>query len=491
MENERKPRLLDSVYSYNQGEYKMNSTFVQALANTTTESLTANGMLTFDSSLDPCVDLFFAIGSSRGKDVTAQFERAFQSGPTAALRILFWARDVRGGAGERSTFRKLMLHLATIHPSAAKAVLHFVPEYGRWDDLLSLVGTSLEDEALQVFIEGLSLENGLCAKWAPRKGPVAKVIRNKLFLTDRAYRKLIVRLTNVVETKMCARQWDEVNYDHVPSLASARYQKAFIKHDAVRYQAYKEGLANGTNKINAAAVYPYDVIKSVNNGDPQVAIHQWNALPNFLGDDKIIPMVDTSGSMSSSIAGTKLTCMDVSVSLGLYIADKQTGVFKDMFLTFNANSRLEVLRGDLLSKLTQLRRADWGGNTDLASAYNEILRVAVAGNVSPNEMPKYLLILSDMEFDSATSSYNGQSIRAQDMAAEKFVTAGYELPKIVYWNLNARPGNVPVKFNEKGTAIISGFSPAIMKSVLAASQFSPMGIMLETINSPRYQMIAA
>jgi hypothetical protein len=469
----------------------MSSTFVQALANTTTDSLTANGMLTFDSSLDPCVDLFFAIGSSRGKDITAQFERAYQSNPTAALRILFWARDVRGGAGERSTFRKLMIHLSKIRPSVAKAVLKFVPEYGRWDDLLALYGTDIEDEAIQTFIEGLSSENGLAAKWAPRKGPIAKAIRKQLFLTERSYRKLVVRLTKVVESQMCARQWDEINYDHVPSLAAARYQKAFTKHDAIRYQGYKEGLASGTNKINAAAVYPYDVIKSVNYGDPQVAIHQWNSLPNYLGDDKIIPMVDTSGSMTSSISGTKLTCMDVSVSLGLYIADKQVGAFKDMFLTFNTSSRLEVLNGDLLSKLTQLRRADWGGSTDLESAYNEILRVAVAGKVTPNEMPKYLLILSDMEFDSAVSRHHGRGVRAQDMAVEKFADAGYEMPKIVYWNLNARPGNVPVKFDEKGTALISGFSPAIMKSILSASTFSPIGIMLETINSPRYQQIAA
>ena len=184
--------------------------------------------------------------------------------------------------------------------------------------------------------------------------------------------------------------------------------------------------------------------------------------------------------------------MDVSVSLGLYIADKQTGPFKDLFLTFNHNSRLELLRGNFLSKLNQLRHASWGGNTNLASAFDEILRIAVTNSLTQADMPKYLLILSDMEFDLATGSrYGNKSLCAQDMAAEKYADAGYTLPKIVYWNLNARPGNVPVKFNEDGTALVSGFSPAIMKSILSARDFSPVGIMLETINTDRYSAIVA
>lgn len=468
------------------------SAFVNAVLNTTRDSLTANGMLTFDSSLDPCVDLFFAIGSSRGKDLTPQFERAFQSNPTAALRILFWARDVRGGAGERETFRKLLKSFAEKNTTTSTEIVKLVPEYGRWDDLFVLFGTKSQEAVIGIIKSELDNQNGLLAKWLPRKGPIAKVIRQHLNLTEQAYRKLIVGLSNTVEQKMCARQWDTINYNHVPSVAAARYQKAFTKHDTARYEEYKKGFATGESKINATAVYPYDVVKSAKNGDPNVAAAQWEALPNYLGDNKIVPMVDTSGSMYTPVGSNKnLTCIDVSVALGLYIADKQQGAFKDLFLTFSHDSRIELLRGDFLSKLFQLENADWGCNTNLERAYAEILRVAVSNKLAQEDMPKYLLILSDMEFDIGTSSYTGKSYRAQDMAKEMYNAAGYDLPKIVYWNLNARPGNVPVKFNEQGTALISGFSPAIMKSVLAAENFSPISIMLETINSERYKNIAA
>ena len=463
------------------------TTFASAVRNTPADSLTANGMVTLDHSGDELTTLFFAIGSSRGKDLSAQFERAYQSNPLLAVRSLFWARDVRGGAGERDTFRKLLAKLVELHPEIARKVIGFVGEYGRWDDLTVLENTKLESDALEVIASALKADNSLCAKWTPRQGTFANKLRKYMGLDPKTYRKLLVNLTKVVETQMCAREWDTINYDHIPSVAAARYQKAFSRHDTVRYNEYKEGLKSGINKVNASAVYPYDVIKSVKMGDGDVAVAQWESLPNYLGDNKIIPMVDVSGSMETKVGGsTSLTCMDISVSLGLYIADKQQGAYKDLFLTFNTNSRIELLRGDLLSKITQLRRADWGGSTNLESAYTEILRIATTNNVAPEDMPEFLLILSDMEFNQAVSNRTGQSVRAQDLAAERFAVAGYKLPKIVYWNLNARPGNVPVKFNEQGTALVSGFSPSIMKSILSASQFDPQSIMLETLNSERY-----
>ena len=463
------------------------TTFASAVQTSPAEVFTNNGMVTFDHSGDELTTLFFAIGASRGKDLTAQFERAFQDDPLLALRVLFWARDVRGGAGERDTFRKLLVKLVELHPDTARKVLSFVSEYGRWDDLAVLENTGLEPDVLSIIAEALRSENSLCAKWTPRKGTFANKLRKFMGLDPKTYRKLLVNLTKVVETPMCAREWDTINYDHIPSVAAARYQKAFNRHDPIRYSEYKEGLKSGSNKINASAVYPYDVIKSVGNGDTDVALAQWEALPNYLGDDKIIPMVDVSGSMTAKVGGsTSLTCMDISVSLGLYIADKQKGAFKDLFLTFNTNSRIELLRGDLFSKLTQLRCADWGGSTNLESAYAEILRIATKNKVAPEDMPKFLIIFSDMEFNSATSNRSGKRVRAQDLAAERFAEVGYQLPKIVYWNLAARAGNVPVKFDENGTALVSGFSPSIMKSILAAKQFDPRSIMLETLNSERY-----
>lgn len=471
------------------------STFAQAVQNTLVPSLTANGMATFDSSLDPSTTLFFAIGASRDKDLTGAFARAYASNPDVTMKILFWARDAREGAGERDTFRKLLQFLEIAYPDSLMKNLALIPEYGRWDDLMVFNTTAFKMAAYDLIARALRAGSGLAAKWSPRKGPIANELRKYLNFTPKAYRQLLVSLTKVVEQQMCAKQWDTINYSHVPSVASNRYMKSFSKHDSNRYTAWKEGLKTGETKVNASVLYPYDVIKSIGHGDQQVALAQWEALPNYLGDDKILPLVDVSGSMSCAIGGQKgvgLTCMDVAVSLGLYIADKQTGAFKDCFLTFTTQSRINVLKGDLLSKLNQLRRAQWSGSTNIVSAFKEILRVATENDLPASEMPKYLLILSDMEFNSACS--DSQHISAFAQVKHLYANAGYQLPKIVFWNLNARSdatGNSPVKFDQQGTALVSGFSPSIMKSILASKNFTPKSIMLETIESERYRAITA
>ena len=477
-------------------------TFAQAVASTETRALTTNGMDTLANSLDPLVDLFFTIGSSRGKDITAVFERAYQQDRTIVAKILFWARDVRGGAGERSTFRSLLLHMERLHPGAVLVLLPHIPEYGRWDDVLIFETEMVQQAAYNLYAAALMQQNGLAAKWAPRKHAVANRLRKYMNMTPKAYRKLLVSLTNVVETQMCNNDWEHINFSQVPSVAAARYQTAFNKHSS-SYSEYRTALTNGDKsvKITSGAVYPYDVIKSLAHGDAAVAQAQWDSLPNYLGEDFILPMVDVSGSMKTPVsANSKVNCIDVAVSLGLYLADKQTGAFRDMFLTFSGDSRIEHLRGDLRSKLAQITNSNWGMNTSLESAYREILRVATTNRVPAHEMPKYLLILSDMEFDNATHAgyYPGfgkhhpsmpDPVTAHSMAAGMYTQAGYNLPKVVYWNLHAREGNVPVKFNEQGTALVSGFSPSIMQSILAAKNFTPSSIMMETINSARYQPI--
>lgn len=470
------------------------STFAQAVQNTMQPSFTANGMVTNQSSLDPNVDLFFAIGASRGKDLTGAFARAYAAEPTVAMKILFWARDVRGGAGEREIFRQIMRNLEVNQPESLMCNLALVPEYGRWDDLLVFQTPKFKIAAYDLISRALRAGNGLAGKWMPRKGEVANELRKYLNFTPKQYRRMIVDLTKVVETQMCAREWDKINYDHVPSVAANRYQKAFNKRDAARYTAWKEGLKDGTSKINASVLYPYDVLKAVDHGDREVALAQWEALPNYLGDDAILPMVDVSGSMSCPVGGQKgvgMTCMQVAISLGLYIADKQQGAFKDMWLTFTNDSHIDIPKGDLLAKINQVRR-NVGYDTNIESAFRSILQVAVANDLPAEQMPRYLLVLSDMEFNPAWAG--GVSLGAFDLAKRMFEAAGYELPKLVWWNLNARPdatGNSPVRFDQKGTAMVSGFSPSIMKSILAAKSFTPRDVMLETINSDRYQAIKA
>lgn len=464
----------------------MNS-FVNAVQETPVETRTINGMKTNASSMNALVDLFFAIGASRGKDMTKAFEKAIVANETLALRLLMWARDVRGGAGEREVVRKILTYMEKNHPAALERILPLIPEYGRFDDLLVFQTQAFKEKAYVIIGDALRAGNGLAAKWMPRKGPIAVEIRNFFGMSPKQYRKSLVALTKVVEQDMCAKRWNMIEYSHVPSLAAARYQKAFNRNDPMGYAKYKSKLATGEAKINANAVYPYDVIKSGKfGGDHAVMQAQWDALPRYIGDELVLPMCDVSGSMGCPVGGNdNLSCMDVCVSLGLYLADKNTGPFKDMFLTFSASPSINVLKGDLRSKLRQLETADWGMNTNLNAAFDEILRVAVKGKVKAADMPKYLLIMSDMEFDRCTQFDDS----AMQMIQRKFEAAGYEVPKIVFWNLNARAGNVPVKYNMKNVALVSGFSPSIMTAVLGAKDMSPVSVMLETLNSERYAAI--
>ena len=327
---------------------------------------------------------------------------------------------------------------------------------------------------------------GLCSKWMPRKGEAAVRLTRALGMTPKQYRKTLVSLTKVVETAMCAKDWTKINYEQVPSVAAGRYAKAFGRHDEVGYGKYKAKLETGEAKINASVLYPYSVIRNVSNGDKAIALAQWNALPNYIGDELILPMVDVSGSMSSGVPGTPgLTCMDVAVSLGLYLADKNTGPFKDMFLTFSEKPKIEILKGDLLSKLAQLRNADWGMNTDLHLAFEEVLRVATKNKVAAEDMPKYVLIMSDMQFDRC-ARFDDSAIQ---MIKRKYNDAGYEVPNIIFWNINAHPNQSPATANQKGVALISGFTPTIMEAVLKAENVTPVDIMLKAVNSERYASI--
>lgn len=458
--------------------------FAQAVQATPSIARTQNGMKALDSSMNPVVDLFFQIGASRGKQIVPLFERALQHDANLALRVALWSRDVRGGAGERQIFRDVLVHLENLHPELLDKILPSIPELGRWDDLLVFKTTEFKSKAYAMIGTALHRANALCAKWMPRKGPVSIELRNHLGMSPKQYRTTVVSLTSVVETQMCAQEWDKINFGHVPSLAAARYQKAFNRNAAEAYGAYKDALKTGDAKINAGAVYPHDVVRSIDAGDKEVAQAQWEALPNYMSEANVLPMVDVSGSMHSPVGGNKnLTCMDVSVALGLYCADKNKGAFKDMFLTFSENTRLQVLRGDILSKHTQLVSSDWGMNTNLHSAFDAVLNVAVTQSVAETDMPKYILILSDMQFDQCSKWDHS----AMAMIAHKYETAGYQVPKIIFWNLNAS-GTLPVEFNTQGVALISGFSPAIMASVLSAREFTPETIMRETVCVPRYDL---
>lgn len=461
---------------------------------------TANGAVTNVSSMNKNVDLFFLAGASRGKDITPTFAAALAEDPEVAVRILQWTRDARGGSGERETFRKLFGYLIRTEPELADRILAKVPEIGRWDDILITFGTKLERDALRMIAFALNdVQDGLCAKWMPRQGEQANKIRSYMRLTPKQYRKLLVGLSNTVEQKMCAQDWSGIVYPHVPSVAAGRYQKAFLKHDPAGYAKYKEKLVSGEAKINASVAYPYDVIRSLQNGDRTVAIEQWKALPNYLegSDENIMPVVDVSGSMMTPVSGS-VTALDIAISLGLYVSERMGGIFKDQFVTFSAAPQMLKLTGDLGKRYDQMARSDWGMNTDIQAVFKMILKAAVTHKVDQKEMPTKLLIMSDMEFDRCVVAGQGQkngyyaqgatslSVSAMEMIEKEYAAAGYKLPQIVFWNLNGRAGNSPVTYNKAGAALVSGFSPSIVKSVLGGEEMTPISIMLKTVMVQRY-----
>jgi hypothetical protein len=375
-----------------------------------------------------------------------------------------------------------------------------VPELGRWDDVLMTFGTPIEREALRMIAFALNeVKDGLCAKWMPRQGAEANKIRSYMKLTPKQYRKLVVGLSNTVEQKMCARDWTGIVYPHVPSVAAGRYQKAFLKHDPSGYAVYKEKLVTGEAKINASVAYPYDVIRSLQHGDKAVAVAQWKALPNYLegSDENIMPVVDVSGSMMSVASGS-VTALDVAISLGLYVSERMGGVFKDTFMTFSGSPQMLKLKGDLSQRYDQMARGDWGMNTDIGAVFKLILNAAVAGKVDQKEMPTKILILSDMEFDACVTtgstakagrySTGGSavSVSAMEFIEQEYAAAGYKVPQIVFWNLNGRAGNSPVTYNKVGAALVSGFSPSIVKSVLGGEEMTPISIMLKTVMIAKY-----
>ena len=341
---------------------------------------------------------------------------------------------------------------------------------------------------LKKILENKASPSYLACKWLPRKGPQSIELRNAFGLSPKAYRKTLVNLTKAVETAMCAKEYSAIDYNHVPSLAMSRYMKSFSKNDAVRFVSYREALKRGDEgvKVNASAVYPYDIIKSLNGGgDIIVNDMQWESLPDYMNGTNVLPLVDVSGSMSCSAGGnSSLRCIDVALSLGLYCADKNKGDFKDMFMTFSNKPQLLKLKGTLSQKMVQMNKSEWEMNTNLHAAFEKILHVATVGNVPASDMPSVLLILSDMQFDQC----NKFDDTAFKMIQRKYEDAGYRVPTIVFWNLHSYGNDAPVSFDTKGTCLVSGFSPAIMKAVLASDfdDVSPETLVRNAVGVSRY-----
>lgn len=462
-------------------------------------TLTENQAVTHKSTLNPVLDFYYHAPARQGQDNVPMFVDAYTKDKALALKALFYLRDVRQGKGQRQTFRDILTWLAKKDKKVFDQLVGYVPEYGRWDDLTHLVGFGSVVQLVEDTLEqDFNSENGvtLLAKWMPSEnaGEKSRELAVKwmqvMGISAKNYRKALSYLRGkikLVESQMSAQEWDEIDYEKVPARASKLYRKAFQKHDETRYRKYIEAVTKGEKTIKASTVYPHELAATVRQGNYDKTIEaMWMNLPNYFGDEErqVLVVVDTSSSMNTAVSG-RISAMDVSVGLGLYCAQRNQGAFHNYVLTFNNDSHLVQLKGkNLKDDVNDTYRLPWGGSTSIQSAFNSILKMAVHNNVPQEDMPTDVLIISDMEFNRCDSSFtNLEVIRS------KFKAAGYELPRLTFWNVASRNNQVPATSDEKGVLLVSGFSAETIGKVLQFKTVTPEDLMLEVLNSERYAFV--
>lgn len=509
--------------------------FVEAMHNEIlddyNESVTENGAIGYRTTGKELLDLNFAVASLRSaseEEIWEKFRRAFYENKVLAMKWLFFARDVRGGLGERRLFRAVMKHLAVEEPHMVHQLIPLVAEYGRYDDLLCLLDNEWFIQPVgDMFIKQISddtmdMKEGkpvsLLAKWLPSENAssretkrYAKILREHFMMSSRAYRKMLSALRaylNIVETKMSANQWGEINYEAVPSRANLIYNSAFLRNDEDRRRQYLAKLEKGEAKINAGVLYPHDIVHKYYNGrwrglgSYDSAIEAlWKALPDTVnGCGNTIVVADGSGSMETPVGNGGVTALEVANALAIYFAERSSGQFKDKYITFSMRPQLVNLgNGSLRDKLQIAGSHSECANTNIEAVFDLILNTAIRNHMAQEDIPANILIISDMEFDGCAmygqydpNSWTGGGKRVNQSLfktiEQKYRAAGYKLPRLVFWNVNSRTCTIPVRENELGVALVSGFSVNICKMVMSGKA-DPFECLLEAINTERYQPI--
>lgn len=505
----------------------MSENFVKSIMNETNETLTENGAVAYRTTNSALLDMFAVIGALRSRpseEIINKFTKAFAEDQLLAMKMLFYARNIRGGLGERRTFRILIKYMANYHSDVMEKNINLIPIFGRWDDLYELVGTSLEDSAFALIKNQLdsdlaNLEKGkqisLLAKWLHSTSGVSipsaklgKLTAKKLHLSYKEYRQTLSKLRNqlnIVERNMSKNEWERIVYSEVPSLAMKKYRNSFKKHNLIQFKEYIEKVKRGEEKINSNTLYPYDIMESAELGEKdwssrvyslsnwdEVLEEQWKSLPNYVeGENNILIMADTSASMHGRPVCT-------SIGLALYFAERNKGIWHNKFMTFSSKPSFVDLKGtNLMEKVSCI--PDICDNTNIEAAFDLVLKTAINNNLSQNDLPKAIVIISDMEFDSATGDYSWnrksreESIAKQnklmDEIAYKFQQNGYVIPKVIYWNADSRQDTYHAISENKNVAMVSGQSASAFKSVLMAVDEDPYNTMLKTLNDEIYDIV--
>lgn len=488
------------------------------------KSVTENGAVGYRTTGKKLLDLNFQVSSLRNQneqEIKNKFTDIFYEDKLLAIKWLFYAGDVREGLGERRLFRIGMKYLVENHPELAKAVLELVPFYSRWDNLFCLLDSGLCDNIIQIVRRQLTEDQqhmkegkavSLLAKWLPSANASSKetkrlahIIIHKLDISEKEYRKMLSELRaylKVVEVSMSKKEWSQINYAAVPSRANLIYNAAFLRNDEERRRSYLESLKKGETKIHASVLFPHDIVHNYVEREgwhfklkelDDTLEELWKALPNYVADsENTICVADGSGSMCSTVGGTQITCLDVANALAIYFAERSTGEFQNTYITFSAHPQIVDFRNavTLREKLEIAKRYNEVANTNIEAVFDLILKTAVRQHMKQEELPKNILILSDMEFDACVycGTQRGLSKELFQVFAKRYQKEGYQLPRLVFWNICSRTGTIPLKENDLGVALVSGFSPTIVKMVLSNAT-DPMETLLEQLRAERYYAV--
>ena len=494
--------------------------YLKTEANT---AYTENGAVSNATTGSDCLDLFATVGALRrasDEEIITRFVRAYTESRDAAMKLLFFARDIRGGLGERRIFRVILHWLACHEPASVRKNLARVAEYGRYDDLLTLMGTPCESEMLDLLkaqfeADTAALENGgevsLLAKWLPsvnasnpetvRNG---KRIARHFGLTDATYRKSLVALRahiRIIENNLREKDYT-FDYEKQPSKALYKYRKAFLRNDGERYESFISRVNSGEAKLHADTLAPYELVepylndyyftassrnfmRQITEQEKAVLNATWASLPDFGSTENALAVIDTSGSMYWN---AKPLPAAVALSLGLYFAEHNRGLYKNHFIEFSARPRLIEIKGETFAdRLRYVASFNEVANTNLEAVFDLILNSAVKNHLPAEELPAKLIIISDMEFDCCVARAD-QSVF--ENAKERFKRHGYKLPDMVFWNVASRTRQQPVKMNEQGVMLVSGCTPRLF-SMVASGAMNPYVFMMEVLGSERYAGIVA
>lgn len=499
---------------------------VNAMKEVNNYKLTENGGLAYKSTMSGLMDLFALGGAYRTRsdaDCITLFKAAFAEDETLALKCLFYLRDVRGGQGERRFFRTVTRWLANNETEAMRRNLALVPEYGRWDDLYVFVDTPLEADAFQIMYHQLALDvscktPSLLAKWlksentsSPASRALGEKTRVAFKMTAREYRKTLSTLRariRIVERLMSENRWDEIEFDKLPSKAGFIYRNAFARHDLVR-EKYEKFAKDTTTKVNAKTLNPCDVVHQAlkvynrgrgwTNGLCRVSLEDterlmvnkyWDNLEDYFHNAVFngVAVVDTSGSMTGWDRDA-IAPIDVAVALGMYCAEKCSpkSPWYGNYITFSANARLvPVVGADFVDKVGRIMDANLCQNTNIESVFNLILNLAIKNHVPQKDMPENIVIISDMEFDAARGYRSGSIETVMEKCMRKYTKAGYRLPKLVFWNVEARNDTIPMR-DEGYISFVSGYSPVLFEQIMSGK--SGIDLILDKLNSERYAAV--